>query len=258
MTFLDEILDSTREVVRSSKLKRPLADLKKRVRDRDDTRPFTDSLAKGSGLKLVAELKQASPSQGVLRSPFVPDDIARIYEEEGAAALSVLTEERFFRGSLSYLDRVRRAVKRPLLRKDFLIEEYQVYEARAFGADAILLIAAVLDDSRLKDFQALAADLAMDSLVEVHSGKELDRAVRAGSRLIGINNRDLATFETDLDVTRRLIPAIPDDRVVVSESGIARRADVQGLREAGADAVLIGETFMRSGDIRAKIRELMD
>ncbi|HLG42919.1 MAG TPA: indole-3-glycerol phosphate synthase TrpC [Planctomycetota bacterium] len=256
MTFLDDILASTREAVRASRLNRPSADLKRRIRDREKPRPFAAALSEGSGPRLIAELKQASPSQGILRTRFDPVEIARIYEDEGAAALSVLTEERFFRGSLDNLERVRAAVKRPLLRKDFIIDEYQVYESRAFDADAVLLIAAILDDSRLKDFRMLAADLGMDSLVEVHTEAETERALRAGAGLVGINNRDLATFKTDLETTFRLIRGVPEDWIVVSESGIARRADVERLKEAGVDAVLIGETFMKSPDIRGKIREL--
>lgn len=256
MTFLDDILRSTQEAVLRSKRNRPLADLKHRIRDGEKPQPFAASLSKGPSLKLIAELKRASPSQGLLRNPFNPADIARIYEEEGAAALSVLTEEQFFQGSIGHLKSVRNAVKRPLLRKDFLINEYQVYEARAFGADAVLLIAAILDDSRLEDFQALAADLTMDSLVEVHTEAEVERVLRIGARLIGINNRDLATFKTDLETTFRLTREIPEDRVVVSESGIARREDVERLREAEVDAALIGEAFLKSPDIRVKIREL--
>ncbi len=257
MKFLDDILASTREAVRSSKLNRPLADLKRRIKDRETPRGFAASLSKGPGLKLIAELKRASPSKGRLRDPFDPVEIARIYAEEGAAAMSVLTEERFFKGSLEDLVRVRAAVTSPLLRKDFLLDEHQIYEARAFDADAVLLIAAILDDGRLKDFQSLSSDLGMDSLVEVHTEAEVDRALSAGARLIGINNRDLATFKTDLETTFRLIRGIPDDRLVVSESGIARRQDIERLSEADLDAVLIGETFMTSSDIRAKVRELL-
>ncbi len=254
--FLEEILASTREAVRSARRNRPPADLKSRIRDREAVRDFYGALSSGTGLKLIAEIKQASPSQGLLRERFDPAGIARIYEEEGAAAISVLTEERFFKGSLGDLRRVRDVVKRPLLRKDFVIDAYQIYEARAFDADAVLLIAAILDDSRLLDFQSLARDLGMDSLIEVHTEAERDRALGTGARMIGINNRDLATFKTDLATTFRLIPGIPDDRIVVSESGIAHRRDLDRLREAEADAVLIGETFMKSPDIRAKIREL--
>jgi indole-3-glycerol phosphate synthase len=256
MTFLDDILLSTRETVRSSKLNRPPDDLKRRIKDREAPRDFAGSLSTGPGLKLIAELKQASPSQGLLRDRFDPAGLARIYEEEGAAAVSILTEERFFRGSLDDLGRVRKVVSCPLLRKDFVLDEYQIYEARAFDADAVLLIAAILDDGRLLDFQSLAGDLGMDSLVEVHTETELERALRADARLIGINNRDLATFKTDLATTFRLIRGIPDDRLVVSESGISERKDIDRLIEAEADAVLIGETFMKSPDMRAKIREL--
>ena len=256
MAFLDEIMDSTRESVRSSKRNRPMADLKRRIRDQDRPRGFAESLSSRPGLKLIAEVKQASPSKGRLRERFDPVGIARIYEEEGAAAISVLTEERFFLGSLEDLGRVRSAVRCPLLRKDFVLDEYQVYEARAFDADAVLLIAAILDDGRLKDFQSLAGDLGLDSLVEVHTADEADRALRAGARLIGINNRDLSTFKTDLETTFRLIRGIPDETILVSESGIARRSDIERLIEAELDAVLIGETFMKSSDIRAKIREL--
>jgi len=254
--FLDDILASTREAVRSAKLRRTTADLKSRIRDREPVRDFYGAISSGTGLKLIAEIKQASPSQGLLRDRFDPAGIARIYEEEGAAAISVLTEERFFKGSLEYLGLVRKAVKSPLLRKDFVIDPYQIQEARAFDTDAVLLIAAILDDSRLLDFQSMARDLGMESLVEVHTEAERDRALKAGARLIGINNRDLATFKTDLETTFNLIRGIPDDRVVVSESGISRRKDVERLMESEADAVLIGETFMKSPDIRAKIREL--
>ena len=257
MKFLDDILASTRVVVQASRLNRPMKDLKNMIRDRQGPRSLKHALSKSKGLQLIAELKQASPSQGLIRIPFDPVEIARLYEAGGAAAISVLTEERFFRGSLNTLGKVRQVVELPLLRKDFIIDEYQVYEARAFEADAILLIAAILDDSRLKDYRALAADLGMDSLVEVHTGKEVEQALRCGADLVGINNRHLETFETDLETTFRLIDEIPDDRIVISESGITSRTDLQRLEKAGADAVLIGEAFMKSPDIAAKIRELM-
>ena len=255
-TFLEDILESTGEAVRSARLKRPAKDLRNRIRDAEPPRGFARAISEGPALKLIAEIKQASPSKGLLRTAFDPSDLARTYHEEGAAAISVLTEERFFKGSLGDLEGVRRAVPRPVLRKDFVIDEYQVYEARAFGADAVLLIAAILDDVRLKAFQELSADLGMDSLVEVHDERETERALAGGALLIGINNRDLTTFKTDLETTFRLCLEIPDDRIVVSESGIAGRNDIHRLEEAGMDAVLIGETFMKAPDIRAKIREL--
>jgi indole-3-glycerol phosphate synthase len=256
MTFLEEILSSTRAAVQSAKRGSTLSELKKRVRDREPPRGFAEALSDGTDLKLIAEVKQASPSRGVLRHPFDPVEIARIYEEEGAAAVSILTEERYFRGSLEHLSRVRSVIKIPMLRKDFVIDEYQVYEARVFDADAVLLIAAILDDSRLKDYQALAWELGMAGLVEVHTELEKERALRAGARIIGINNRDLSTFKTDLETTFRLIRDIPDDRIVISESGISERKDVERIREAGTDAVLIGESFITSADIRVKIQGL--
>jgi len=255
-TFLADILGSVGEAVHSAKRKVPLSEIKKRMGDRESPRSFSKVLAEGTNLKLIAEVKQASPSQGILRDPFDPTEIARIYESEGAAALSVLTEERFFRGSLEHLKTVRKTVKIPLLRKDFVIDEYQVYEARASDADAILLIAAILDDIRLVDFQSLASDLGMAALVEIHTKEEQDRALAGGARIVGINNRDLETFKTDLDTTFRLIRDVPDDRIVISESGIAERNDIERLRDARVDAVLIGESFMKSPDIPAKIRSL--
>jgi indole-3-glycerol phosphate synthase len=256
MTFLEEILSSTRDSVQSAKRGSTLSELKKRARDREPPRGFAVALSNGTDLKLIAEVKQASPSRGVLRHPFDPVEIARIYEEEGAAAVSILTEERFFRGSLEHLRRVRGVIKLPLLRKDFVIDEYQVYEARVFDADAVLLIAAILDDSRLKDYQSLAWELGMAGLVEVHTELEKERALGAGARIIGINNRDLSTFKTDLETTFRLIRDIPDDRIVISESGIADRKDVERIRESGTDAVLIGESLITSPDIRLKIQGL--
>ncbi len=256
MNFLEEILQSTLERIQSSRRARPLADLKRMIRDREKPRPFGPLLERGSRPALVAELKWASPSRGLLRPTYHPVDLARVYEEEGAAAISILTEERFFKGSLDHLGAVRRAVGRPLLRKDFLIEEYQVYESRAFEADAVLLIAGILDDSRLAGFRALAGDLGMDHLIEVHDESELERAIGIGAGTIGINNRDLKTFKTDLGTTLRLITRIPDDRIVVSESGIAAPPDIDRLMEAGVDAVLIGEIFMKSPDVRARVREM--
>jgi indole-3-glycerol phosphate synthase len=255
-SFLTDILASTREAVLSAKRRRPVKEIKQQARDAEPPRDFGDSVSALAGLKLIAEIKKASPSQGVLRRDFNPVDIARRYEEHGASALSVLTEERFFLGRLSYLEEVRKNVGLPLLRKDFIIDEYQVHEARAFGADAVLLIAAILEDARLKDYGDLASDLGMASLIEVHTPEERDRALTTGGRLIGINNRDLNTFKTDLDTTFKLLEEIPDDCVVVSESGVATRKDIERLREAGLDAVLIGETFMKAPDIGDKIREL--
>jgi indole-3-glycerol phosphate synthase len=205
---------------------------------------------------VVAEIKQASPSKGLLRADFDPPAIARSYLAGGAACLSVLTDGPFFRGSLDHLRAVRAAVELPLLRKDFLLDPYQVYEARAAGADCILLIVAALDDARLADLYAAAAELGLDALIEVHDEYELDRALTLAPRLLGINNRNLHTFETRLDTTVRLAGRMPRDCLPVAESGIHSAADVALIRGAGVHAVLVGEAFMRAADPGARLAEL--
>jgi len=206
---------------------------------------------------IIAEVKKGSPSKGVIRPDFEPTTIARIYEANGAACLSVLTDKDFFLGSIEYLTAIREVVSLPLLRKDFIFDPYQIYEARAAGADAILLIAAMLDLSQLLDFKALARELAMDVLLEVHDEGELESALRTDCGLIGINNRNLRTFAIDLETTGRLSRLIPPDRLVVTESGINSRADIRHLAAEGAGAFLIGESLMREDDIGAKLRELL-
>jgi indole-3-glycerol phosphate synthase len=205
---------------------------------------------------VVAEIKQASPSKGLLRADFDPPAIARSYLAGGAACLSVLTDGPFFRGSLDHLRAVRAAVELPLLRKDFLLDPYQVYEARAAGADCILLIVAALDDARLADLYAAAAELGLDALIEVHDEYELDRALTLAPRLLGINNRNLHTFETRLDTTVRLAGRMPRDCLPVAESGIHSAADVALIRGAGVHAFLVGEAFMRAADPGARLAEL--
>ena len=197
---------------------------------------------------VIAEVKKASPSKGVLREHFVPAEIAASYEAGGAACLSVLTDERFFQGSAAFLRQARAACTLPVLRKDFMIDEYQVLEARALGADCILLIAACLDDAQLADLEAAALALGLAVLVEVHDGDELDRALRLKTPLLGINNRNLRTFEVTLDATLALLPRVPADRLLVTESGILVREDVQRMRGAGVHAFLVGEAFMRAPD----------
>jgi indole-3-glycerol phosphate synthase len=287
-TFLADLVESTREAVRAARRRTPLADLRRRVADAEPARDFVGAVAKSEvggasaahaasappvppgairGLpRLIAELKQASPSKGVLRERYDPVGIARIYEESGACALSVLTEERFFRGALTHLVAVRAAVRLPLLRKDFTLDEYQIWEARAHGADAVLLIAALLDDPQLKDYLALTGELGMAALVEVHRPEEAERALRFAPALLGINNRDLESFKTDVEVTFRVLDRLPEltggsrrDRApaVVSESGIAEPAQLERLAAAGVDAVLVGESFMRDPDIAAAVRRLM-
>ena len=205
---------------------------------------------------VIAEVKKASPSKGVLRPDFDPAAIARSYELAGAACLSVLTDVDFFQGSDAYLQQARAACALPVLRKDFVIDPYQVWEARSLGADCILLIAACLDDARLADLNALARELGMDALIEVHDGAELDRALRVDNAMVGINNRDLRSFAVTLDTTLGLLGRIPDDRLVVTESGILGPADVALMRRHGVHAFLVGEAFMRAPDPGERLAEL--
>lgn len=223
------------------------------------TRNFADALRKPEGAlpRIIAEVKKASPSKGVIRTDFDHVAIAKAYEDAGAAAMSVLTDEKFFQGHLSYMTQCREATSLPTIRKDFIIDEFQIREASAAGADAILLIAAILDPMALKAFREAAAAMGMASLVEVHNEQELESALSSGAEIIGINNRDLQTFMVDIETTFRLRRLIPDDKIVVSESGIATRNDLNRLADAGVDAALIGETFMRAQDPGAKLRELI-
>jgi indole-3-glycerol phosphate synthase len=255
MTQLTEIVRSKQEALRGRRGAARLAELKAKLRDATPARPFLAALAEPP-LALIAEIKQASPSAGLLRQQFNPAEIAHLYEDSGARALSVLTDEPFFKGSLEHLAVVRRAVALPLLQKDFVLDEIQLYEARVYGADAILLITAILEPGQIKDLFHLAGDLGLAALVEIHSEKELERVIE-WTPIIGINNRDLTTFAVDLETTFRVLKEVPDDRIVVSESGIAARRDVERLAEAGVDAILVGETFMRAENIGAKVKELM-
>ena len=227
------------------------AEAEARNRDVADVRDFVGALrrklaAGQSGV--IAEIKKASPSKGVLREHFVPADIAASYARHGAACLSVLTDAQFFQGSTAYLQQARAACDLPVLRKDFMVDAYQVYEARAMGADCILLIAACLDDAQMIDLEACALELGMAVLVEVHDGAELDRALKLKTPLVGINNRNLRTFEVTLDTTLGLLPSVPADRILITESGILAAADVQRMRAANVNAFLVGEAFMRQPD----------
>jgi indole-3-glycerol phosphate synthase len=256
--ILADIIAHTRLRVGEAKLHLPLCELEAMARDSGQSRGFGAALRakSASGCALVAEIKTASPSKGIIRTDVAPSDVARIYEANGAACCSVLTEERFFLGSLDRLQEVRTAVNLPLLRKDFIIDRYQVFETKRAGADAMLLIAACLDDRTLDECLAAAGSLGLDCLVEVHDEEEMRRAVATGADIIGINNRDLATFATDLSVTERLAPLAPGRALIVSESGISRAEDVRRVHSAGAGAVLVGEAIMRESDMGAKVREL--
>jgi indole-3-glycerol phosphate synthase len=257
--MLSEIIAAKREVVQRAGREVPLEEVRRAAQAPElETRSLSRALCRRAEVSLIAELKRRSPSAGLIRPDFDPVRIAQIYEQAGAAALSVLTDQHYFGGHSEYLRQVRRVVELPLLRKDFIISDYQVYESRALGADAILLISAVLDDIELRDFQELATGLGMECLVEIHDRQELERAVASGAMLIGINNRNLHTFQTDLDTTKELAVHLPSDAVKVSESGIRSREDIVQLAAYGIDAVLVGETLMRAPDIGARVRELLE
>jgi len=249
--ILRRIVEVKHEEVARARAARPLASLRTEAEARRDTRGFAAALrAKLAAGRpaVIAEVKKASPSKGVLREHFVPAEIAVSYERHGAAALSVLTDEPFFQGSPEYLRQARAACALPVLRKDFMVDAYQVVEARAMGADCILLIAACLDDAEMADLEAEAFGLGLDVLVEVHDAAELERAVKLKTPLLGINNRDLRSFEVTLDTTLGLLGQVPADRLLVTESGVLAPADVHRLRAAGVNAFLVGEAFMRAPD----------
>jgi indole-3-glycerol phosphate synthase len=255
--ILDDIIAHKKGELAGTKRRVPFAEVKAKAADAGPVRGFGQALAAGDDIRLIAEVKKASPSKGVIREDFDPVTIARTYEESGALCLSVLTEEKFFQGKLEYLGAIRKAVGLPLLRKDFIIDEYQLFEARAAGADAVLLIAACLEKEQMRDYLGTAGRLGLDVLVESHTYKELDKSLQAGASLVGINNRDLLTFTVSLQTTLDLVKDIPEDRTVVSESGIRTRADVVKLQQAGVDAVLVGESLMREKDIGKKLKELL-
>ena len=247
--ILTKIVAVKREELAALLRQKPLAAVRADAESRLQTRDFVGALRqKISAGKpaVIAEVKKASPSKGVLRADFIPADIAQSYAEFGAACLSVLTDHQFFQGSIEYLKQARASCGLPVLRKDFMIDPYQIYESRVVGADCILLIAAILDDQQMKDMEALAMSLDMAVLVEVHDAAELERALKLKTPLIGINNRNLKTFEVSLDTTFELMGRVPADRVLVTESGIVSSADVKRLRDAKINAFLVGEAFMRA------------
>ncbi len=249
--ILRRIVAVKHEELAAARKQRSLASLREEAEARHDQRGFEAALrakiAAGQSA-VIAEIKKASPSKGVLRADFQPAAIAESYARHGAACLSVLTDEQFFQGSEAYLRQARAACELPVLRKDFMVDEYQIFEARAMGADCILLIAACLDDAQMADLEAVALSLKLDVLVEVHDGAELDRALRLRTPLVGINNRNLRTFDVTLDTTLGLLDRVPPDRLLVTESGILGAADVQKMRAANVNAFLVGEAFMRAPD----------
>ncbi|MBI4707048.1 MAG: indole-3-glycerol phosphate synthase TrpC [Candidatus Omnitrophica bacterium] len=254
---LKEIIQKKNERVLLAKQQIAEEELKEKIKGIPPARPFIEAINKPRQISLIAEIKRSSPSQGVIREDFNHLQIAQIYQDIGVQALSVLTEEDFFGGSLAYLSEVKNIVAAPVLRKDFIFEPYQVYESRFYQADAILLIAELLSKDKITELMGLSADLGMDCIVEVHGEKELKKVLNLKVPLIGINNRDLRTLEVDLKTTEKLFPLIPKDKVVVVESGIRNYQDVLFLKILGVNAVLIGQAFMESPDIRKKVEEVM-
>jgi indole-3-glycerol phosphate synthase len=257
MTILDRIVASKRREIEQAKAALPLTELRDRLSDAPPIRDFFAPLAAEGPIKLIAEVKKASPSKGIIRADFDPVAIARTYEAHGASCLSVLTDEPFFQGHLEYLRAVRQAVGIPVLRKDFILDTYQLIEARVAGADAVLLIAECLDDCNLRKLHNEALELGLTPLVEFYDPENLVRVLEAGAQLIGVNNRDLKTFAVDLDHTIRLREHVPDHAVLVGESGIYSRADVLRLQRAGIDAMLVGESLMREPDIGGAVDRLL-
>jgi indole-3-glycerol phosphate synthase len=256
-TILDKIVATKHGEIEAAKTARPERELRAALADAPPVRDFFAPLAAAGPIRLIAEVKKASPSKGVIRADFQPVEIARVYERHGASCLSVLTDERYFQGSLEYLRAIRAEVKLPVLRKDFILDSYQLLEARLAGADAVLLIAECLDDCHLRKLHNEALELGMTPLVEFYEERNLPRVLEAGATLIGINNRDLRSFAVDIEHTIRLRSQIPDGCVLVAESGIAGRADALRLQQAGIDAMLVGEHLMRQEDIGAAVDELL-
>ena len=254
--MLNEIVAKKREEVERSKKSMSISALKERIARRQAPLDFAHALSGGS-IRLIAEVKRASPSRGLLCLNFDPVELAKTYAQGGAAAISVLTEANYFQGSIEHLAAIREEVRLPLLRKDFIFDQYQIYESGAYGADALLLIAAILSQEQLEGLLSLSRSLGLSCLVEVHNEAEVERALLSGAKIIGINNRDLNTFKVDINTTRRLCSLIPEKRIVVSESGIRSRGDVEKLKGWGVNAVLVGETLVTAGDILTRMREII-
>ncbi len=254
--MLDKIIAQKREEVEQRKKAAPLTYLQERIAGQKPALDLAPAL-KGDNIRLIAEVKKASPSRGLLSRNLSPGELAQTYAEGGAVAISVLTEENYFMGRIEHLTAIKELVGLPLLRKDFIFDNYQVYESRAYGADALLLIAGILSQGQLKELVSLSRSLGLRCLVEVHSQGEVEMVVLSEAEIIGINNRDLRTFAVDINTTRRLRPLIPKEKTVVSESGIRSRKDMEKLRKWGVDAVLVGEALITAGDVRTKMKELL-
>ncbi len=256
MISLEEILEHKKHRLERAREILPLGEIEK-MASPVNNRGFKKAVSKTGRINLIAELKKASPSYGVIRHDYDPETIAKIYKKSGAAALSVLTEDKYFQGNLGHFKTVREAVDLPVLRKDFIISEYQIFESAIAGADAILLIATVLDKGLLKGLYHEAKSLGIDVQIEVHDERDLEKALATGADIIGINNRNLKTFETDLNVALELLPKIPEGKIVVVESGIREYEDVKRFADAGVEALLIGAVFMEADDIAAEVKRVM-
>ena len=254
--MLDKIIAQKREEVKQRKKVANMTYLQERIARQKP--PLDLALAlKGDNIRLITEVKRASPSRGILSPNFNPIKLAQTYAEGGAAAISVLTEANYFMGSIEHLAAINEAVGLPLLRKDFILDSYQIYESRAYGADALLLIAAILSQEKLNEFLSLSRSLGLRCLVEVHNKNDVERAVLSGAQIVGINNRDLNTFVVDINTTRRIRPLVPKEKIVVSESGIKSRRDIERLRKWGVNAVLVGEALVIADDISARMKALL-
>lgn len=255
--ILSRIIEDKARVVEEARRARPQEDLIREIKNLSVKSQFKKNISRPHHINLIAEIKKASPSKGILRGDFNPVKIAITYQANGASAISVLTDERFFEGKLEHIKKVRGNISIPILRKDFFIDEYQIYETVEAGAEAILLICEILSIAELTKFYNLAIELGLDCLVEVHNEEDIEKALAVNAAIIGINNRDLHTFKVDLGVTQRLIRLIPQNKVIVSESGIKCYEDIMFLKSLGVNAVLIGEAFMEADDIASKMREMM-
>ncbi|NQT23654.1 MAG: indole-3-glycerol phosphate synthase TrpC [Candidatus Omnitrophica bacterium] len=254
--ILSKIIQEKRKVVEAAKMNLSMKELMEKVSRLCIKSSFKKNISRPHHINLIAELKKASPLKGIIRGDFNPTQIAVTYQAQGAGAVSVITDERFFEGRIEYLKEVKDRVTIPILRKDFIIDEYQVYESALWNSDAILLIADILTEEEMRRFINLSKELGMDTLCEVHNEEDIHKCIEAGAQIIGINNRDLHSFKVDINTTKRLIRFIPDSKVKVSESGIRTYEDVMFMKSLGINAVLIGEVFMEAADIAAKIREM--